>query len=210
MPFAAFVALIALERAASLPVGISYPVRFALVALLVIAVARRYVELRPSFPFSSTAMGAAVFLIWIAPDSLFGYRHLWPFNNAFVGSPLSAVDSALRHNLPFIVIRTLGCTLLVPVIEELFWRAWFMRWLIKPHFQTIPFGAYGRTAFWTVAVLFAVEHGPYWEVGLAAGILYNWWAVRTHSLADCILAHATTNGLLSAYVLVSGHWEYWL
>jgi membrane protease YdiL (CAAX protease family) len=59
-------------------------------------------------------------------------------------------------------------------------------------------------------VLFASEHGAFWDVGLAAGILYNWWMVRTRSLADCILAHAVTNGCLAAYVLAGGHWQYWL
>ena len=54
-----------------------------------------------------------------------------------------------------------------------------------------------------VAALFASEHGSYWEVGLAAGILYNWWVVRTRNMADCILAHAVTNAILSAYVLLT-------
>ena len=65
----------------------------------------------------------------------------------------------------------------------------------------MPLGTYVPSVFWIVAVLFASEHGPYWEVGLAAGVIYNWWMVRTQNLADCIVAHAVTNGLLSAYVL---------
>jgi hypothetical protein len=58
--------------------------------------------------------------------------------------------------------------------------------------------------------LFASEHGSYWEVGLAAGIVYNWWMLRTRSLADCMLAHAVTNGALSAFVIATGAWRYWL
>ena len=45
--------------------------------------------------------------------------------------------------------------------------------------------------------------------GLLAGIAYNWWMLRSKSLADCILAHAVTNGLLAGYVLLTGRWEYW-
>ena len=59
------------------------------------------------------------------------------------------------------------------------------------------------------AALFAVEHGPYWDVGLATGILYNWWMVRTKSLGDLILAHGITNACLSLYVVAAGKWEYW-
>jgi hypothetical protein len=34
--------------------------------------------------------------------------------------------------------------------------------------------------------------------------------IRTKSLADCILTHAVTNGVLSVYVLMTGRWQYWL
>ena len=77
-------------------------------------------------------------------------------------------------------------------------------------FLKVPLGTYAASAFWIVAVLFASEHGPYWDVGLVAGLLYNWWMIRTKSLGDCILAHGVTNALLSGYVLATGKWEYWL
>ena len=65
-------------------------------------------------------------------------------------------------------------------------------------------------SFLIASALFASEHGSYWEVGLAAGLAYNWWIVRTKCLADCILAHAVTNGVLSAYVIFGKQWQYWL
>ena len=95
------------------------------------------------------------------------------------------------------------------MIEELFWRAWLMRWLISPQFEEVPLGTWSAQSFWIVAVLFASEHGSYWDVGLAAGIIYNWWMLRTRSLGDLILAHAVTNGCLCAYVIAFGKWEYW-
>jgi len=105
------------------------------------------------------------------------------------------------------VIRSV---VIVPITEELFWRGWMMRWLIKPDFERIPLGAYAAGSFWMVAVLFAAEHGSYWDVGLAAGIIFNLWMVRTKSLGDLILAHAVTNAGLGAYVIAAGKWEYWL
>ena len=39
---------------------------------------------------------------------------------------------------------------------------------------------------------------------LRAGIVYNWWMIRTRNLWDCILAHAVTNGVLAAYVIACG------
>jgi CAAX prenyl protease-like protein len=196
--------MMAVERALSLPVGVMYPLRLLAVGLALMAFSRPYVKLRPAHAGTSILIGAGVFAVWIAPDLLFHYRGFWLFDNVLLGGP-----TALRHFPPFLVARTVGATLLVPILEELFWRGWLMRWLIRHDFEKVPFGAYLPSAFWIVAVVFASEHGAYWEVGLAAGVVYNWWAVRTRSLADCILAHAVTNGILSAYVLVTGQWQYW-
>ena len=85
-----------------------------------------------------------------------------------------------------------------------------MRWIVGGDFKKIPLGTYRALAFWLVALLFAAEHGPYWEVGLAAGIIYNWWILRTRNLIDCVIAHAMTNGLLSVYILATHRFEYWL
>ena len=85
-----------------------------------------------------------------------------------------------------------------------------MRWLISSKFQNLPLGTYDTKAFWITAILFATEHGPYWDVGLIAGVTYNWWMVRTRSLRDCILAHSVTNACLCGYVIATHRWEYWL
>ncbi len=109
-----------------------------------------------------------------------------------------------------LALRFVRAVLIVPIIEELFWRAWLPRWFDRAKdFREIPLGQYSRAAFWLTAFLFASEHGALWDVGLAAGLLYNWWMKRTRSLGDLILAHAVTNACLSVYVLTRGRWEYW-
>ena len=110
----------------------------------------------------------------------------------------------------FLVFRVLVSVLIVPVIEELFWRGWMMRWIVNNRFTTIPIGTWNAQAFWIVAALFASEHGSYWDVGLLTGIVYNWWAIRTRNLTDCIIAHAVTNACLAAYVIGWNQWQYWL
>jgi len=209
-PFAAYVGLMAVDHALGLPPQVDFLLRFTVAALLILTVSRPYFSLRPSRPLASIGIGIAVFLVWIGPDVLFGYRHFWLFENSLFGKAEATIAPALRTNVPFLALRAASSFLLVPILEELFWRGWMMRWLIKPAFLEIKFGTYQASAFWIVAVLFASEHGPYWEVGLAAGILYNWWAIRTKCIADCILAHAVTNAILSGYVLFTGQWQYWL
>src|ERR1700722_16684016 len=209
-PFAAFIVVMAAEHTLLPHSQILYPLRLAIVSAVILLVSRPYLQLRPKAPLASIVIGIAVFLIWIAPDQLFGYRHFWLFDNSIIGSASTSIPTDLQASVWFLALRTLGSVALVPIIEELFWRGWLMRWLINPDFEKVPLGTYAPGAFWIVAVLFASEHGPYWEVGLIAGAIYNWWMIRTKSLADCILAHAVTNGILAAYVMASGQCEYWL
>jgi len=209
-PFLAFVGMMAVERLIPLPPQWLYPVRFLIVTSLIGALSWPYLSFRPSAPSASMAIGVAVFVIWVAPDVLFGYRHHWLFENSITGSAASSLAPHLKANLGFVLLRSVSSAIMIPILEELFWRGWMMRWLIDSDFLTVPLGKYVPSAFWIVALLFASEHGPYWEVGLAAGIVYNWWIVRTRNLADCILAHAVTNAVLSAYVVVTGQWQYWL
>ena len=209
-PFLIYVSLMGLEHMLKLPIQIFYPIRCLASAAAILLLSRSYFSLRPSQLLASVALGVAVFVVWVAPDVLFGYRHFWLFENSMFGSVTSSVPPELRDSLAFRAAHVLGSTLLVPILEELFWRGWMMRWLIDARFLKVPLGAYAPGAFWLVALAFASDHGPYWEVGLAAGVLYNWWLVRTRNLADCMVAHSVTNGLLSAYVLGAHQWQYWL
>jgi len=187
------------------------PVRFMVVAATIAVFSRHVLPRRLLLPAGSALVGAAVLAIWIAPDVLWpGYRDFWLFHNSITGAARSTLPARLHGNAAFIVVRVVESALLVPVLEELFWRGWLMRWLIRSDFEKAPLGQYTAFSFWGVAILFALEHGPYWEVGLAAGVAYNWWMVRTRSLADCMLAHGVTNALLAGYVLMFHQWQYWL
>jgi uncharacterized protein len=163
----------------------------------------------PHWP-ASIAVGIAVFLIWIAPDSLIaGWRENLIFQNAVTGHITTSI--APRELTPLMLfLRTMRAALIVPVIEELFWRGWLPRWIQDNAFSKIPLGQYTRFAFWITALLFAAEHGPFWEVGLIAGIIYNWWMRRTRSLGDLVLAHAVTNLALSLYVMRTETWMFWM
>lgn len=210
-PFVVYVAMLMLERWIPLPVTAVLALRLILVTGLIVVLSRPLLSLRPTLPWASVAVGIAVFLIWIGPDLLFGYRHSWLFENSLTGKAASQLAPSLRHDPLFLALRLLITAGVVPIAEELFWRGWLMRWLIDSRdFRKVPLGVYQPLAFWLVAVLFASEHGPFWEVGLLAGLVYNFWVIRTKNLADCILAHAVTNFALAVYVVAAGQWQYWL
>lgn len=211
LPFAVLLVFLGLSSWLPVAPAWAYSVRTVAVLAALLIYSRRAVSLRPSRALLSVLLGAAVFAIWIAPDLLWpAYRQHWLFRNPVTMTAPGAVLLPQRSNLLLLLFRVGGSVLLVPIVEELFWRAWLMRRFIRADFQTVPLGAYAARSFWLTALLFASEHGSYWAVGLAAGIAYNWWMVRTRSLGDCILAHAVTNGCLAVYVLAAGKWEYWL
>jgi CAAX prenyl protease-like protein len=206
---AVFIAFLAMGGIPGLGAA-EYPVRVGILGAVIWLFSRPVLDLRMLNWIGSVVLGLAVFVVWVAPDVLWpGYREHWLFQNSLTGKAESSVPTELQANTMVLIFRAIRATLIVPIVEELFWRGWLMRWLISNDFTSIPLGTYARDAFWITAALFAVEHGPYWEVGLLAGVAYNWWMVRTKSLGDCILAHAVTNGVLSAYTVYGGHWQYW-
>jgi CAAX prenyl protease-like protein len=211
LPFVVFLGMLMAAKYVQ-PLGAwEYPLRVALLTAVLLVFSRRVIDLRVKNWAGTVALGAAVFAVWIGPDVLIpGYRDHWLFQNSITGRLSSSIPEALRSDWVVLVFRTIRAVILVAIIEELFWRGWLMRWLISGDFEKVPPGAYSSYSMIVTALLFASEHGPYWDVGLIAGLAYNWWMIRTKSLGDCILAHAVTNACLSAYVIWAGKWEYWL
>lgn len=209
LPFMVFLALLAIGP--RLPVGPAAEgaIRVAILALVLWLASRRILDFRVERGMASVLVGVAVFLIWVGPDLLIpGHRGHWLLQNSLTGPVGSSFPEDARGNSLAILFRAMRAIIIVPIVEELFWRGWLMRWLIDQDFTRVRLGAVTPFAFIATAILFASEHGPYWDVGLAAGIAYNWWMMRTRSLGDLILAHAVTNACLVAFVLATGRWEY--
>lgn len=211
LPFAAFMAFLGFRPHLPLAPALVAGVWLGAVALVVWMVARPVVDLRLRHPAATIGVGVAVFLVWIAPDQLIpGYRELGIFQNGITGRVETTVAVDSRNDLLFVALRMARASLLVPIVEELFFRGWLPRWLDRiDDFQAVPLGTYTRYSFLATAALFAVEHGPYWDVGLAAGLIYNFWMAKTRSLGDLIWCHGVTNACLGVWVLATGQWQYW-
>ena len=208
-PFLCFIAFLAISPKLALDARWDSPLRVIVLGIVCYICWPRELSLKPVRPLLSILVGIAVFLLWIAPDVLIhGYRHNFLFSNRLWKLQSSLQPSEL-HSSWVLFWRTLRAVVIVPIVEELFWRAWLMRWIINPDFEKVPLGAYSALAFWVTAVLFASEHGAYWDVGLLTGIVYNFWMIRTKSVADCIVMHAVTNAVLSAYTIATAQWQYW-
>ena len=210
-PFVVFMGFLALHSVLPMPELVDQSVRVIALTATLFWIARPVIDLRVRYVAASLGIGILVFVIWVGPDFLApNYRHHWLFENSLTGAARGTLSTVGRGDPLVLALRAFRAVVIVPIVEELFWRAWLMRWIISPNFQEIPLGAYSPVSFWAVAVLFASEHGSYWDVGLVTGIIYNWWMIRSKSLGDLILAHAVTNACLSFYVIAAGKWEYWL
>ena len=88
---------------------------------------RDVIDLRVTQWVATIGVGVLVFAVWVGPDLLIpGYRQHWLFQNAITGSLKSSIPQDLRDNMLVLVFRTIRAALIVPIIEELFWRAWLL------------------------------------------------------------------------------------
>jgi CAAX prenyl protease-like protein len=93
-------------------------------------------------------------------------------------------------------------------MEEIFWRSFLLRYLTQHDFRKLAVGTFSAMALWVMVAGSALAH-PEWLVAAIASLAYAFWLRRTRSLFASIVAHATTNAALGAYVLTTGAWQYW-
>ncbi len=212
-PFAVFMAWLAVDQYVPLQNPLKEVVRDLVILGGILGFSRRVLArhaARAPHWLASTALGVAVCALWVAPDLLVpGWRDSALFQNGVTGRLRTSIPPA-ELTPAMLALRTARAALLVPVLEELFWRGWLPRWLQDNRFWRVPLGTYSAFAFWGTALLFAAEHGPFWEVGLLCGVIYNWWMRRTGSLGDLILTHAVTNFALSAFTIATQRWVFWM
>ena len=98
----------------------------------------------------------------------------------------------------------------MPLVEEIFWRGFFLRFLIAEKFETVSFGAFSWVSFAVVTLAFGFSHSMAdWPAALVTGALYNLVAYRTKSLSSCVLAHGLTNLALGLWIVGTKQWGFW-
>lgn len=218
-PFALFMAFIAVEEVLrfaaqqhwlNLPVTLLYylyPVKTVAVGFLLYKFLPAYHELRLQdlWQIRSTVgvviLGVLTFVLWVSADWAVT---LTPPSSGF--NPTLFPDGAVR--VVMTAFRVTGAVLVVPLMEELFWRSFLLRYLVDPNFESIPIGSFTWSSFIISTVLFGLEHHLF-VAGMIAGIVYSLIVYKTRSIAQCVLAHAISNLALALYVLCTGKWYFW-
>lgn len=181
-----------------------YPVQTILCGVLVLWFWRDYQMGRPARLGFGLFIGIAVFVLWIAPQTMFGFAsRLEGFNpDQFATQPVFYWTT--------VALRFLRLVVVVPLVEEIFWRGFLLRFLINEDFERVPFGAFSWLSFGVVTLVFALSHTkPDWPAAVVTGMLYNLVAYRTMSLSTCVVTHATTNLLLGLWIMKTGQWGFW-
>jgi uncharacterized protein len=213
VPFAAFMVLLAVRG--EVPTDGSWGIDprwiYGLTVLLVGALLawfwREYGELVaqtwPSGPEIALAVGVGVivFALWIHLDA--AWMTIGSPTAGFL--PLDAQDAPIW---PLIVLRWVGAALVVPVMEELFWRSFVMRWVQSPQFEALVPQRVGLKAILLSTFVFTLAH-TLWLAAVIAGLAYAWLYVRTGKLWVPVIAHAVTNGALGVWVVATGNWAFW-
>lgn len=181
----------------------------------------KYYEWRPTSGLMLAVMlGMVGIAIWILPGLLFERLQLsegwWKYLGLTSRCEGYDPNQLRQHStaiyFAFLALRFCRLAVIVPLVEEIFWRGFLMRFLVDPDgdFWRVPFGTFQRRSLIVVTAFFVLAHAPADYVAATVyGLLTYWLAVRTKSLAACVVMHATANLLLGIYVLQSGQWGYW-
>jgi CAAX prenyl protease-like protein len=141
------------------------------------------------------------------PGDLPSYYHP-DFFPALPPGHASLAFSPSEAGWPLTLMKLFGSACVIAIIEEFFFRGFFYRWLRQGKFWTLPLSLLDKQAFWTVAVVFGLEHDR-WLAGIFAGVVYGWLTVRTGTVWSAAIAHVVTNLLLGLYVIGSGQYGFW-
>ncbi|SHN38084.1 hypothetical protein SAMN05192549_10951 [Duganella sacchari] len=181
-----------------------YVIKTGVVLAALYGYRRHYTELLPvHLPARQAALavlvGLLVFVLWIT------LTVSWMTIGTSTGYD-PRVNGAI--DWPLALIRAAGAALVVPVMEELFWRSFLLRWLQRQDFLQVNPAHVKITAIIVTVILFGIEH-QLWLAGMVAGAAYTGLYMRSKSLWSPILAHAVTNGTLAIWVLLTGQWAFW-
>jgi CAAX prenyl protease-like protein len=181
-----------------------YALKTVIGAWLLWSVRSRIKEMKWNFSWEAIAIGAGVFIVWVGLDG--HYPTIAERTGSF--NPLKTYGEGSALALMFIIVRLLGSSLVVPPLEEVFYRSFLYRYLIKADFSNIPLGVLNWWAFILAGAIFGLGHFE-WLPGILCAFAYQWLVIRKNRLGDAMTAHAITNFLLALWVVARHAYSFW-
>src|SRR6266571_3854789 len=191
-----------------------YLAKTLLGAWLIVVVRPAIAEMRWKLSWEAVAVGVAVFVMWVGLPGLLKWlgssgsfavfnsaRAAWNPTTQFAGSPALA--------WLFIGGHIGGSALVVPPLEEVFYRSFLYRYLVRTDFQSMPLNQFHGLSFVVTAIIFGPGQHYQWLAGILCGMAFQWLVIRKNRLGDSMTAHAITNFLLGIWVIWKGDWKFW-
>ena len=176
-----------------------------LVGLWLIFEMRPFVaEMRWAFSWEAVVVGVGIFALWIGLDSF--YPHL--MKSGATGNPQTVFGEKSALARFFMAAHLLGMTLVVPPLEEVFYRSFLFRYVANQNFLSVPLNRFLPVPFFATALAFGFSHNE-WLAGILCGAAYQWLVWRNNRLGDAMTAHAITNFLLGIWIVWRGAWQFW-
>lgn len=204
LPFAIWVGITALGMGGGDMKFWSYAIK-VVVGVWMVWEMRRYIpEVRWTVSWQAIVVGLLVFVAWVGLDPFYPKNHLLMKDTPeSIWNPFARFGDSSALAWTLIVIRTFGMTVLVPPIEEAFYRSLVYRYIVKYDFTKVALNHFDGLAMVLCAVLFGFMHFQ-WLPGILCGLAYQWLVIRKGHLGDAMTAHAITNFLLAVYVVWQG------
>ena len=194
-----------------------YLVKTVLGAAMIFALRSFIAEMRWAFSWEAVAVGIGVFIVWVGINGEWSVQTtLWhklglasaPKELALPWNPIAQFGDGSALAWLFIAVRILGSTLVVPPLEEVFYRSFLYRYLASQNFMVVPLNRFALMPFVVTALVFGLAHNE-WLAGILCAAGYQWLVLRKNRLGDAMTAHAITNFLLGVWVVWRGVWNLW-
>ena len=166
-------------------------------------------EMRWAVSWEAVVIGVLVWALWVGLDPCYPKIDLLSAPaSGDEWNPLARYGSDSAVAWFFVVVRIAGSSLVVPPLEEVFYRSFLYRRFIEEDFLQVPISRFAAVAFVACSALFGLMHTQ-WLPGILCGMLYLGLVIRKKRLGDAMTAHAVTNFLLGIWVVGQDAWHFW-
>jgi len=178
-----------------------YPLRVLAAGVALWVFRKDYRSLGWSWSWHAFAIGSAVFAMWMLLEPTAADQSKTP-----LAKGLEAQTTWVA--VIWLVFRVCGSVITVPLSEELAFRGYLIRKLVAANFESVSPHCFTWLSFTVSSLLFGLLHER-WLAGMLAGMAYALALYRRGELSDAVVAHATSNGLIAAWVITQGSWNLW-
>src|SRR5438477_4356398 len=111
-------------------------------------------EMRWKISWEAVVVGVTIFAIWVGLDGL--YPRLSKLDAG--ATPFQQFGAGSAFAWFYIVVHIVGMTVVVPPVEEIFYRSFLYRYFVKTDFRSMPLNQFHGLSFFVTSIIFGLMH----------------------------------------------------